>query len=110
MLQNCARRDGAENQAKPQRKTPDIAEMKKKPQKRPQKRPLREQIAALSIIRALEAHVLGRKKMAASQVTAALALLRKRMPDLLRRVLPPAKRRKKKDSAQGHEDALKDLE
>lgn len=78
--------------------------------KKPQKRPLREQIAALSIIRALEAHVLGRKKMAPSQVTAALALLRKRMPDLLRKVLPPSKRRRKRDAAQGHEDALKDLE
>lgn len=82
--------------------------MKKKPPFRG-KRPLREQIAALEIIRALEAYVLGKKKMSATQVTAALALLRKRMPDLMRRVVSP-KASGKKAPQNSHEDALKELE
>ena len=77
--------------------------------KKLQGRPLREQIAALEIIRALEAHVLGKKKMSVTQVTAALALLRKRMPDLMRKYLPPSRRRKQKADTAGHEDALKEL-
>ncbi len=79
--------------------------MKKKPSK-----PLREQIAALAIIRALERYILGQKKMSATQVTAALALLRKRMPDLMRKTLAPKRSPKKKIEAREHEDALKDLE
>lgn len=83
---------------------------KKKPPavRLPKGRPLREQIAALDIIRALEAHVLGSKKMLPSQVTAALALLRKRMPDLVRRQVTPAKRKAAKQAT--HEDALRELE
>ena len=47
--------------------------------------------------------------MSATQVTAALALLRKRLPDLLKKtVAPPRSTKKKPDAA--HEDALKDLE
>lgn len=71
------------------------------------RKPLREQIAALEIIRALEAYVLGKKKMDTSQVSAALALLKKRLPDLASMQLP---RRKKTVAAEdGHEDALKEL-
>jgi len=80
--------------------------MKKKP---PGGKPLRAQIAALEIIRALEAYILGEKKMTATQVTAALALLRKRLPDLVRQTLAPAKPRKP-PTGKGHEDALKELE
>ncbi|HYD16847.1 MAG TPA: hypothetical protein VEF76_00035, partial [Patescibacteria group bacterium] len=79
--------------------------------KKPSGRPLREQIAARDIIAALEQHILGQKKMSATQVTAALALLRKRMPDLMRKTLVPRKalaRRKAEPTA--HEDALKELE
>lgn len=43
---------------------------------------VREKIRASQLVNALENHVLGRKKMAATQVTAALGLLRKCVPDL----------------------------
>lgn len=77
--------------------------------KKKHSKPLREQIAALAIIRALEEHILGQNKMSATQVTAALALLRKRLPDLLKKtVAPPRSPKKKTDAA--HEDALKELE
>lgn len=79
--------------------------------KKKHSKPLREQIAALAIIRALEQYILGQKKMSATQVTAALALLRKRMPDLLKKTVPPRSRRpKNKPETRAHEDALKDLE
>lgn len=84
---------------------PKKIKMKKKHSK-----PLREQIAALAIIRALEEHILGQNKMSASQVTAALALLRKRLPDLLKKTLNPPRSPKKKPDTAAHEDALKDLE
>lgn len=77
--------------------------------KKKHSKPLREQIAALAIIRALEEHILGQNKMSATQVTAALALLRKRLPDLLKKTLNPPRSTKKKSDA-AHEDALKDLE
>lgn len=70
-------------------------------------RPLRLQIAALEMIRALESHVLGTKKMSATQVSAALALLKKRLPDLATRTLGQRKKTAAADDA--HEDALKDL-
>ena len=85
-------------------KQPQKIKMKKKPSK-----PLREQIAALAIIRALEEHILGQNKMSATQVTAALALLRKRLPDLLKKAVAPPRSPKKKTPA-AHEDALKELE
>ncbi|MDF3022794.1 MAG: hypothetical protein K0R10_155 [Alphaproteobacteria bacterium] len=77
--------------------------------KKKHSKPLREQIAALAIIRALEEHILGQNKMSATQVTAALALLRKRLPDLLKKTLNSPRSAKKKPDA-AHEDALKDLE
>ncbi len=78
--------------------------------KKKHSKPLREQIAALAIIRALEQYILGEQKMSATQVTAALALLRKRLPDLMRKTLAPKSSPKKKIAAREHEDALKDLE
>lgn len=78
--------------------------------KKKHSRPLREQIAALAIIRALEQYILGKKKMDETQVTAALALLRKRLPDLQKRTVAPKRSAKKKPVAAAHEDALKELE
>jgi hypothetical protein len=43
---------------------------------------VREKIRATQLVNALENHVLGRRKMTASQVSAALGLLRKCVPDL----------------------------
>jgi len=43
---------------------------------------VREKIRASQLVNALENHVLGRKKMASTQVAAALGLLRKCVPDL----------------------------
>lgn len=43
---------------------------------------VREKIRASQLVNALEKHVLGKKKMAATQVTAALGLLKKCVPDL----------------------------
>lgn len=43
---------------------------------------VREKIRASQLINALENHVLGRRKMSSTQVTAALGLLRKIVPDM----------------------------
>ena len=43
---------------------------------------VREKIRASQLVNALENHVLGRKKMKPTQVSAALGLLRKCVPDL----------------------------
>ena len=67
----------------------------------------RGRINVLALIEALERHVLGQSKMSATQVSAALALLKKTLPDLsgaARKALPEQGRR------DGHEDALKELE
>ncbi|TAL39648.1 MAG: hypothetical protein EPN97_02165 [Alphaproteobacteria bacterium] len=63
-------------------------------------------IDALAIIQALQLHVTGKKPLESSQVTAALTLLKKRLPDP--RLPQPKKQRAKHDP----EDtgSLKDLE
>lgn len=43
---------------------------------------VREKIRASQLVNALENHVLGRRKMTSTQVTAALGLLRKCVPDM----------------------------
>ena len=43
---------------------------------------VREKIRASQLVNALENHVLGRKKMSATQVSAALGLLKKCVPDM----------------------------
>lgn len=43
---------------------------------------VREKIRASQLINALQNHVLGKRKMAASQVTAGLGLLKKIVPDM----------------------------
>lgn len=67
---------------------------------------LRLKINVLALIEALEQHVLGEKEMKPTQVSAALALLKKILPDLGGDVpdeTPEAR-------ATRHEDALKALE
>lgn len=81
------------------RKTPSGA----KPRRRASPR---DAINVAAIIDALEQHVMGDKKMTATQVSAALALLKKTLPDM-------AEPRKTTDAAAppcGHEDALRELE
>lgn len=68
------------------------------------KKDLRGAINVLALIEALEQHILGEKEMNATQVNAALALLKKTLPD----IADPA--RKDKKSVSLHEDALKELE
>lgn len=71
------------------------------------KKDMREKINVLAIIEALEQHVLGEKEMTSTQVNAALALLKKTLPDLSDPV-----RRTAAESAPAcaHEDALQELE
>lgn len=66
----------------------------------------RRAIRARAIIDALEQHILGAKKMSATQVNAALALLKKILPDLPPQAAPD----KPAAAARAHEDALGDLE
>lgn len=49
---------------------------------RSRRKNLRDAINVLALIEALEQHVLGEKKMTATQVSAALALLKKTLPDI----------------------------
>jgi len=63
-------------------------------------------INARALIEALEQHVLGEKEMTATQVSAALALLKKTLPDV---TASPRNNAPKKSPAR-HEDALKELE
>ncbi|MBI3440657.1 MAG: hypothetical protein HY052_02445 [Proteobacteria bacterium] len=68
---------------------------------------LRDRINVAALIEALEQHVLGEKEMTATQVSAALALLKKTLPDLsepVRRLLQD------RDAAGAHEEALQELE
>lgn len=77
--------------------------------KQGKKKDLRAEINVLALIDALEQHVLGKKKMKATQVRAALALLKKTMPDLTE----AANRKDGKGEGTGrthHEDALLELE
>jgi len=64
---------------------------------------MRGKINVLALIEALEQHVIGGKKMSATQVSAALALLKKTMPDLTKPLSD-------KTASKTHEDALEDLE
>lgn len=59
--------------------------------------PKKRAINVSALIEALEQHILGEKEMTATQVNAALALLKKTLPD----VSEAPKR--------GHEDALNEL-
>jgi hypothetical protein len=76
---------------------------KKKPSKSP-----RWSIDAPGVIQALQAHITGKKPLDASQVEAALMLLKKRLPDAVR--AKPPKRRKAQKEPDEAEPSLKDLE
>jgi hypothetical protein len=67
---------------------------------------LRAQINVAALIEALEQHVLGEKEMTATQVSAALALLKKTLPDLSE----PVRKLLTAQEATPHEDALQELE
>lgn len=91
--------------------------MKKKTTKTPEnkarpvagkKKNLREKINVLALIEALERHVLGETEMTPTQVSAALALLKKTLPDAAAKPAKTAAEKEKPSSA--HEDALKELE
>ncbi|MBI1215666.1 MAG: hypothetical protein GC185_07600 [Alphaproteobacteria bacterium] len=86
-----------------------MTEKKKKPAGKPVRRrkktDLRETINVLAIIEALEQHVLGEKEMSSTQVSAALALLKKTLPDIAE-----PKRGNAAEPATAHEDALSGLE
>ncbi|MDP2204765.1 MAG: hypothetical protein Q8K65_00495 [Alphaproteobacteria bacterium] len=72
----------------------------------------RKAIKVRAIIDALEQHVLGEKKMTATQVGAALALLKKTLPDMTAQSAVPNAAQAdviKRDIA-AHEDALGALE
>jgi hypothetical protein len=71
------------------------------------KKDMREKINVLAIIEALEQHVLGEKEMTSTQVNAALALLKKTLPDLSDPVRRPVA---ESSPVSAHEDALQELE
>jgi len=84
---------------------------KKTPKKKPAAQKInamRDKIDVNALIDALELHVLGENKMTATQVSAALALLRKTLPDLLS--VPVVKQAEKPKPPKGHEEALKELD
>ena len=66
------------------------------------KKNLRDSIDAAALIVALSKHALGEIEMTASQVSAALALLKKTLPDITAKDT--------ETPAGGHEEALKELE
>ncbi len=65
----------------------------------------RQCIDARLLVEALERHALGEIKMTSTQVSAALALLKKVMPDI-----STSKVDKNKNQTLSHEEALKKLE
>ena len=81
--------------------------------KKPTNSDVRENIKVLAIIEALENHIIHGTEMSSTQVSAALALLKKTVPDI-----STAKDSKTKDISKEemlkilkkHEDALKELE
>lgn len=81
---------------------------KKKKRKTPSKKDggdkMRDKINVIALIEALEQHVLGENKMTSTQVSAALALLKKTLPDL------SGSSSKTQEKDETHEDALKELE
>lgn len=66
---------------------------------------MRDRINVLALIDALENHVLGVQEMTSTQVSAALALLKKTLPDI-----SESRLEKTAVSALTHEEALKELD
>jgi hypothetical protein len=81
----------------------------KKPKRRAagKKADARETINVTALIDALEQHVLGNKEMTSTQVSAALALLKKILPDMAEPKRAPAP---DENTPLAHEDALSGLE
>ena len=84
-----------------------MAEKKKPSRRKPAKASPRERINTLALIEALEQHILGEKEMTSTQVSAALALLKKILPDVSE---APRKDGPHEDGRAKHEDALSALE
>ncbi len=68
----------------------------------------RKNIDAGALILALQQHALGEKKMTATQVSAAIALLKKTLPDMPGAIA--AAEAARDDRIKTHEEALKELE
>ena len=66
----------------------------------------RDGIDIPALIEALQEHALGGKKMTATQVSAAIALLKKVLPDLP----APVRKLAEDKTLQAHEEALQELE
>lgn len=66
----------------------------------------RSSIDACALVDVLERHALGEVKMTNTQVSAALALLKKVMPD----ISTAKEQKKKEEKVYSHEEALKKLE
>lgn len=66
---------------------------------------MRDRINVLALIDALENHVLGVQEMTSTQVSAALALLKKTLPDI-----SESRLEKTAISSLTHEEALKELD
>jgi hypothetical protein len=64
----------------------------------------REGIDVPSLVKALQRHALGKEEMTSTQVSAAIALLKKVLPDL------PAPVRAAESADASHEEALRELE
>lgn len=77
------------------------------PRKKTVRKDLRSAINVTAIIDALEQHILGNKKMTSTQVAAALALLKKTLPDAAAQSVPGKEAAK---DIRAHEDALGALE
>lgn len=96
---------------KSKNKTPN-----KTPKRTAAEKALARDINAAALIDALEQHVLGETRMSATQVSAALALLKKTLPDMTAattRTAAPLRNGKAMpvaETALSHEDALKALE
>jgi len=83
---------------------PDKKKKKMAAKKRVRKKDPRAEIKVLALIEALERHVLGEQEMTATQVNAALALLKKTLPDMAEGA------KTGKNAPALHEDALRELE
>lgn len=84
--------------------------VKRPPRRRKTAKNIRDAINVLALIEALEQHVLGEKKMTATQVSAALALLKKTLPDIAAASGKAPDDTAAVAAAISHEDALQALE
>ena len=95
---------------RPKTATKKTTGVKRTPARRKTAKSLREAINVRALIEALEQHVLGEKKMTATQVSAALALLKKTLPDIAAGGGTAGDESTGAATALRHEDALSALE